>query len=180
MGSGDWVWSFIGLSAFRRGSSSSLRPRLHSFGILKDLDLTRKPDLANYNTYAWNKSQVPVENLANHLRIINAIQEQMKEHGFRIDTVNPEVRIRYELTLHERVEGTSSQNRSVWDNANSTVTIDFSREKRAEFGIDIMETETNFMLWQTKGNYPLGTPDRAPRQITEAVADLFSQFPVNK
>lgn len=146
---------------------------------LKDLDLTRKPSLSNYSTYAWNKAQVPTQNLANHLRIINAVQDHMKERGFRIDTVHPEVRIRYRLTLHDRVAGSSSQQRSVWDNANSTVTIDFSREKRAELSLEVIETETNFMLWQSTGNYPLGTPDRAPRQITEAVADLFSQFPVD-
>ena len=152
-------------------------PQLTQIPDLKNLDLTRKPDLSNYRTYAWNKNQVPVENLANHLRIINSIQAQMKELGFRLDTVRPEVRIQYRLTLHERVEGHSSQQRSVWDNANSTVTIDFSREKRAEFSVEFIEAETNFLLWQSKGNYPLGTPDRAEIQINDAVADLFSQYP---
>jgi Spy/CpxP family protein refolding chaperone len=135
-------------------------------------------DLSNYQRYAWNRSQaVPTENMANHLRIINAIQAQMKELGYRIDTVNPEVRIRYRLELRERLQGTSTQTRSVWDDANSTVQIDFNRVKEAHFSIQFVEAESNFFLWQAEGTYPAGTPDRAAILIDRAVEDLFKQYP---
>ena len=147
---------------------------------LAKLDLERAPDLESYSTYAWNKSQVPVDNLANHLRLINAIQDQMKAHGFRIDTVKPEMRIRYRVQLTEKLKGRSSQKRSVWDDANATVSIDFSREKEATLGIELIDAETNFILWRAEGTYRLGTADRAPKQIEEAVLDLFSRFPDRK
>ena len=143
---------------------------------LSDFELDR--DLSNYRTYAWNKSQtVSTESMANHLRIINAIQKQMKERGYRIDTVRPEVRIQYRLQVQQRVQGTSSQQRSVWDDANATVQIDFHRVQQAHFSVQIVEAESNFFLWQAEGNYPAGTPDRAEILINEAVADLFEQFP---
>ena len=146
-------------------------PKLPDFN---KMDLT---DLSNYKTYAWNKSQVPIENLANHLRLINAIQASMKALGYRLDTVRPELRIQYRVELTERVQGRSSQQRSVWDDANSTVQIDFSREKLANVSIEFVEAESNFLVWQAKGSYPLGTPDRAERQINAAVTSLFDQHP---
>lgn len=156
-------------------------------GESAESQLTRLPDvtqfkpsqeLSDYRTYAWNKSQtVSTESMANHLRIINAVQAQMKERGFRLDTVNPELRIRYRLELQEHVQGTSSQQRSVWDNASSTVKIDFSRQTRAHFAVQLVDAESNFLMWHAEGEYPTGTPDRAETLINEAVADLFEQYP---
>lgn len=138
-------------------------------------------DLSEYQTYAWHPNQtVSTENIANHLRIINAIQEQMKERGFRLDTVNPEVRIQYRVDIRSRVQGTSSQQRSVWDDASATVKINFSTQKRAYFRVQIVEAETNFFLWQAEGDYPVGTPDRAEILIREAIEDLFEQFPASE
>ena len=160
---------------------------LGALAATAETQLTRLPDvsnfrperdLSNYRTYAWNKSQtVPTENMANHLRIINAVQEQMKRHGYRIDTVRPEIRIQYRLQVRERVRGTSTQQRSVWDDANSTVQIDFNRVKEAHFSIQFVEAESNFFLWEAEGAYPAGTPDRAELLINRAVADLFKQYP---
>lgn len=156
-------------------------------GASAESQLTRIPDvsqfkpsqeLSDYRTYAWNKSQdVGTETMANHLRIINAIQEQMKERGFRLDTVNPELRIRYRLEMQERVQGTSTQQRSVWDNASSTVKIDFNRQTRAHFALQIVDAESNFLLWHVEGDYPIGTPDRSEILINEAIDDLFEQYP---
>lgn len=144
-------------------------------------DFRPERDLSSYRTYAWNKSQnVPTENMANHLRIVNAIQEQMKQRGYRIDTVNPEIRIRYRLELQQRVRGTTTQQRSVWDNASSTVQIDINTVKQAHFSIQCVEADSNFFLWQAEGTYPMGTPDRAEILIKEAVQDLFEQFPSPK
>jgi hypothetical protein len=159
-------------------------------GAHAESQLTRLPDvssfrpdqdLSNYRTYAWNKNQtVPTENMANHLRFINAVQAEMKERGFRLDTVNPEVRIQYRLDLRERVQGTSSQERSVWDNANSIVKIDFSRQTNAHLSVQFVEAESNFLLWNAQGQYPVGTPDRAEMQINAAVADVFKQYPAKE
>ena len=141
-------------------------------------DVRPERDLSNYRRYAWNKSQtVLTENMANHLRIINAIQKQMKRHGYRIDTVHPEVRIQYRLVVRERVQTTSTQKRSVWDDASSTVQIDFNRVKEAHFSVQFVEAESNFFLWEAQGIYPAGTPDRAELLINKAIEDLFKQYP---
>lgn len=137
----------------------------------------RKTDLSKYKTYHWSRDQVPAKNMANHIRIVNAIQDAMKERGYRIDTIDPDVRIRYHLTLKESVKGNAKQQRSVWDEANSTVQIDFSREKLAEFKVELVEAESRFVLWESKGNYLLGTPDRAEKQIHEAITDIFKRYP---
>ena len=141
-------------------------------------DVRPERDLSKYRRYAWNKSQaVHTENMANHVRIINAIQKQMKRHGYRIDTVHPEVRIQYRLEVREHVQGTSTQQRSVWDDASSTVQIDFNRVKEAHFSVQFVEAESNFFLWEAQGIYPAGTPDRAELLINRAVEDLFKQYP---
>ena len=141
-------------------------------------DVRPERDLSKYRRYAWNKSQaVHTENMANHVRIINAIQKQMKRHGYRIDTVHPEVRIQYRLEVRERVQGTSTQQRSVWDDASSTVKIDFNRVKEAHFSVQFVEAEYNFFLWEAQGIYPAGTPDRAELLINRAAEDMFKQYP---
>jgi hypothetical protein len=134
-------------------------------------------DLSLYRTYAWSKKQVPVENLANHLRLINAIQDQMKAKGNRLDTVKPDMLIRYEVERRSEVQTRSTQERSVWDPSNLKVQIDVNREETVSLTIHLVEAETGFPLWESKGTYPLGTADRAERQIKAAVEDLFSKYP---
>ncbi len=150
------------------------KPELPQLPNLDELDLT---DLSNYKTYAWNKKQVPLENMANHLRIVNAVQKSLKELGYRPDTVRPDVRIQYRVELVERVQGRASQQRSVWDDANSSVQIDFNREKLANFSIELVEAESNFLVWHAKRTYPLETPDKAEKQINAAVTTLFERYP---
>ena len=150
------------------------KPQLPQLPNLEELDLT---DLSNYKTYAWNKKQVPLENMANHVRMINAIQKSLKEQGYRPDTVRPDVRIRYRVELVERVQGRASQQRSVWDDANASVKIDFSREKLAKLSIELVDAESNFLVWHATGTYLLDTPDKAEKQIYAAVTALFEQYP---
>ena len=150
------------------------KPQLPQLPNLNELDLT---DLSHYKTYAWNKKQVPLENLANHLRMINAVQKSLKDLGYRPDTVRPDVRIQYRVELVERVQGRATQQRSVWDNANSSVQIDFSREKLANVSLELVEAESNFLVWHAKGTFPLETADKAEKQIYAAVKALFEQYP---
>ena len=151
-------------------------PQLTRLPDIRDFQPDR--DLSSYRTYAWNKNQaVQTANMANHLRIINAIQEQMKKRDYRIDTVRPEIRIQYRVQLQQRVRGTSTQQRSVWDDANQTVKIDVNTIKQAHFSLQFVDAESNFFLWQAEGTYPLGTPDRAEILINQAIEDLFKQFP---
>ncbi len=142
------------------------KPQLRQPPNLNELDLT---DLSNYKTYAWNKKQVPLENMANHVRMINAVQKSLKELGYRPDTVRPDVRVQYRVELVERLQGRATQKRSVWDDANSSVQIDFCREKLANISIELVEAESNFLVWQAKGTYPIDTPDKAEKQINAAV-----------
>ncbi len=137
----------------------------------------RAQKLEEYETYGWSRDQVAAANMANHIRIVNAIQAAMKDQGYRIDTIDPDVRIRYRLTLKERVQGNPTQQRSVWDNANSTIQIDFSREKLADFGVELIEADSSFLVWEAKGTYSLGTPDKSERQIGDAVTDIFKKYP---
>ena len=150
------------------------KPELPQLPNLNELNLT---DLSNYKTYAWNKKQVPLENLANHLRMINAVQKSLKELGYRPDTVRPDVRVQYRVEFVERVQGRASQKRSVWDDANSLVQINFSREKLANVSIELVEAESNFLVWHAKGTYPIDIPDKAEKQINAAVTALFEQYP---
>ena len=59
------------------------------------------------------------------------------------------------------------------------VQIDFSRERQVRLSIEIVEADSNFLLWQAKGTYAVGTPDRSEKQINDAVGDLFSKYPTD-
>jgi hypothetical protein len=145
---------------------------------LKNFDMKReKPDLSAYSTYSWSKDQVAVVNLANHIRLINAVQKQMKEHRYRIDTVKPDVLIQYKAERHTGVHTQSSQKPSTWDPTDLKVQIELSREEQVTLEILLIEAESGFVLWQAKGTYPMGTPDKAEKLINEAVEGLFAEYP---
>jgi hypothetical protein len=148
---------------------------------LKNLEMTgAKPDLSRYRSYNWSKDQVAVVNLANHIRLINAIQKQMKERGYRIDTVKPDAIIQYKAERHTGVHTQSTQKPSTWDPTDMKVQVELSREEQVSLEILLLDAESGFLLWQAKGNYPLGTPDRAEKLINEAVTGLFSEYPDGK
>jgi hypothetical protein len=148
---------------------------------LKNFDMSQvKPDLSLYSSYNWSKDQVAVVNLANHIRLINAIQKQMKEHGYRIDTVKPDVVIQYKAERHTGVQAQSTQKPSTWDPTDLKVQVELSREEQVSLEILLVEAESGFLLWQAKGTYPLGTPDKAEKLINEAVKGLFSEYPKEK
>ena len=145
---------------------------------LKNFDMTQvKPDLSRYSSYSWSKDQVAVVNLANHIRLINAIQKQMKEHGFRIDTVKPDVTIQYKAERHTGVHTQSSQKPSAWDPTDLKVQVELSRDEQVSLEILLVEADSGFVLWQAKGSYPIGTPDKAEKLINEAIEGLFSEYP---
>ncbi len=148
---------------------------------LQSFDMSQvKPDLSRYASYHWSKEQVAVVNLANHIRLINAIQKEMKEHGYRIDTVKPDVVIQYKAERHTAVHTESTQKPSTWDPTDMKVQVELSREEQVSLEILLVEAESGFLLWQAKGNYPLGTPDKAEKLINEAVSGLFSEYPKKK
>lgn len=142
-----------------------------------DVPFQVKDELSGYSTYAWSKSQVAVANLANHLRLIKAVQREMKELGYRIDTVKPELLVQYKVERTTSVATRSSQEPSPWDSTDLKVRIDVTREERVNLTIELTDSETKFLLWQGKGTYPLGSPDTAERQIQAAIADIFSRYP---
>jgi len=145
---------------------------------LKNFDMSQvKPDLSRYSSYNWSKEQVAVVNLANHIRLITAIQKQMKEHGYRIDTVKPDVLIQYKAERHTGVQTQSTQKPSTWDPTDMKVQVELSREEQVSLEILMVEAESGFLLWQAKGTYPLGTPDKAEKLINEAVEGLFAEYP---
>jgi hypothetical protein len=145
---------------------------------LKNFDMSQlKPDLSLYSSYHWSKDQVAVVNLANHIRLINAIQKQMKAHGYRIDTVKPDVVIQYKAERHTGVQAQSTQKPSTWDPTDLKVQVELSREEQVSLEILLVEAESGFLLWQAKGTYPLGTPDKAEKLINEAVEGLFAEYP---
>ena len=136
-----------------------------------------KPDLSRYSSYNWSKDQVAAVNLANHIRLVNAIQQQMKQHGYRIDTVKPDVLIQYKADRRTAVLTESSQKPSTWDPTDMKVQVELSREEQVSLQIFLIEADSGFLLWEAKGTYPMGTPDKAEKLIKEAVNGLFESYP---
>jgi Domain of unknown function (DUF4136) len=172
-----WKRIALGLATLVAGSFVTAQVPPTSPLAKFDLPSSSTTDLSQYKSYAWNKGQVPVENLANHLRLINAVQKEMKELGYRIDTVKPDVLVQYRAERRTEVQTRSTQRPSDWDPTDLKVQIDLKKEELVDLTIELVEEESNFLVWQSKGSYPLGTPDKAERLINAAIADLFSKYP---
>ncbi len=91
--------------------------------------------------------------------------------------MRPDVVIQYKADRHTAVRTESSQKASTWDPTDMKVQVELSREEEVTLQILMVETESGFLVWEAKGKYPLGTPDKAERLINAAVEGLFAQYP---
>ena len=55
--------------------------------------------------------------------------------------------------------------------------MQLSREEQVSLQILLVEADSGFVVWEAKGTYPMGTPDKAEKLIKEAVDGLFEGFP---
>ena len=170
------LWLLLGTSGLALVWAAQT-PAPRAIEQAKDASIEPERDLSGYDRYAWSRDQEPAEDLATHLRLINAIQDRMKKQGLRIDPTRPEVRIRYRYEVVRGVEAQSNQQRSVWDPTDVRVEVDVRREERIRLQIELTEVGSGFLLWRAEGTYPMETADRLPRQLREVVDTLFEEWP---
>ncbi len=141
------------------------------------VEYNRKSDFSRFSTYHWMESQKPLKNLANHIRITRALQNEMKELGFTIDTAKPQLRVLYRLETKKKLDTTSRQRQSTWDPTNIKTEVDFGRKELGTLTIELYDAETNVRLWRASVTEILGTPDKAEKQINRVVGRLFEKYP---
>jgi hypothetical protein len=155
-----------------------------SQGPTVNAEYDRNRDFGVYTTYDWMKSQKPAPNMANHVRLTRAIQKEMEDLGFSIDTAKPSLRVLYRVSTKRKVEAASSQKRGTrFDPTNITTDFVFGTGTSQNVGtliIELYDGATNALVWKGTTTQTLGTPDKAEKIITEAVKRVFTKYPARE
>jgi hypothetical protein len=154
-----------------------------STGPKVDVEYDRSKDFSDYKAYAWMTSQKPADNLANHVRFTRAIQKEMEDVGFRVDTVKPDVRVQYQVRTGSKVQATGNQRQSTFDQTNLQTDFVFASGSRQQYGTLVMEmfdAATNVLLWRATTTEELSTPDKAEKIIKEVVRRAFTRYPTRE
>jgi hypothetical protein len=154
-----------------------------STGPKVDVEYDRGKDFSDYKSYAWMESQKPADNLANHVRFTRAIQREMEDAGFRVDTVKPDVRIQYKVRTGSKIQAAGNQRQSTFDQTNLQTDFVFASGSRQQYGtlvLEMFDTATNILLWRATTTEPLSTPDKAEKLINDVVRRAFTRYPTRE
>lgn len=154
-----------------------------STGPKVDVEYDRGKDFSDYKAYEWMTSQKPADNMANHIRFTRAIQKEMEDIGYRVDTKRPDVRILYTVGTSSKVEAASSQTRSAFDDANLVTDFVFATGSKRQYGtlkIELFDARTNALIWRASTTQELGSPDKAQKIINDAVKRVFTKYPTRE
>jgi hypothetical protein len=154
-----------------------------STGPKVNAEYDHKKDFSGYKSYEWMTSQKPADNMANHIRFTRAIQKEMEDIGYRVDTKRPDVRILYTVGTSSKVEAASSQTRSAFDDTNLVTDFVFATGSKRQYGtltVELFDAQTNARIWRASTTQELGSPDKAQRIINEAVKRVFTKYPTRE
>lgn len=154
-----------------------------STGPQVEVEYDRGKDFSSFKAYEWMSSQKPADNMANHIRFTRAIQHELEEIGYRVDTKRPDVRVLYTVSTSSKVEAASSQTRSAFDDANLVTDFVFATGSKRQYGtltVELFDARTNALVWRASVTQELGTPDKAQRTINEAVKRVFTKYPTKE
>ena len=155
-----------------------------STGPKVNVEYDRGKDFSDFKAYEWMSSQKPADNMANHIRFTRAIQKEMEDAGFRVDTKRPDVRVLYTVSTSSKVEAAASQTRSAYyDPTNLVTDFVFASGSKQQFGtltVELFDARTNVLAWRASTTQELGTPDKAQRIINDAVKRVFTKYPTKE
>lgn len=143
-----------------------------------DVFLDRETDFQALATYKWSDRQIPVKNRANHIRFVTAINREMESRRYKQDTVKPDMEILFELEVGKKLESNTTAGGTTWDPTNQRTNLAFDFYQEGTLSIIVFEADSYRRLWQATAQRRVGTPDRAEKEINEAVTALFKEFPV--
>jgi hypothetical protein len=161
-------------------AAPGVQAQVISTGPKVDAEYDRDKDFSGYKAYEWMTSQKPADNMANHIRFTRAIQKELEDLGYRVDTKLPDVRILYKVGTSSKVEAASSQTRSAFDDANLVTDFVFATGSKRQYGtltVELFDARTNVLIWRASTTQELGTPDKAQRIINSAVKRVFTKYP---
>jgi hypothetical protein len=158
-----------------------LRAQVISTGPKVNVEYDRGKDFSEYRAYEWMSSQKPADNMANHIRFTRAIQKEMEDVGYRVDTKRPDVRVLYTVATSSKVQAAASQTRSAYYDPTDVVTdFVFASGSKQQYGtltVELFDARTNALAWRASTTQQLGTPDKAQRIIDHAVKTVFTKYP---
>jgi len=155
-----------------------------STGPTVNAEYDREKEFSEYRAYEWMSSQKPADNMANHIRFTRAIQKEMEDVGYRVDTKMPDVRVLYTVGTSSKVDAAATQTRSAFYDPTDVVTdFVFASGSKKQFGtltVELFDARTNALVWRASTTQELGTPDKAQRIITNAVKTVFTKYPTKE
>lgn len=152
-------------------------------------DFDKSIDFTKYKTFALYKSDsnLTISQL-NQDRIYNAIRSEMVKKGFQEATANPDVLINTVAVFKDRTDVSATNygfggayRPYYWGGGVGYTNYDVRHYKDGSLIIDVVDANSNKLIWQGIGNKEIDGPIKDPdTKIPKAVAMIMEGFPPNK
>ncbi len=132
----------------------------------------RSADFSNYHTYAWAPSPANVDQLTDQ-EIRGAIDKQLAEKGLVRVTENPDLLVRYQLTVTEEPQF-ETWGQPGW--ATTTVTA----IPVGTLVVDMYDPARQQLVWRgvaTKTLSSSSNPDKRMKKLDKTMDKLFKHYP---
>lgn len=156
--------------------------------------MTKTIDFTKYKSFSFYelKDKSGAVSDLNKNRIIQAVKSEMFKKGFIENKTNPDLLINLTTLIADKKSVTSNTNYYNyggyyrpygWGNGylGSTTTYNVYEYKDGSLIIDLIDVNSNQLLWQGIGNKEIDSPSKNPEKtISEAVAKIMEKFPPQK
>jgi len=153
-------------------------------------DWDRDADFAAYRTYAWlnvpttavgDAQAARSKNTLLDKRIKSAVDGEMKNRGFSIDTESPQLLAVYHVGVQDKVNVTDwgyrySYDYYGWGGRN----IDVYQYTEGTLILDFIDAQTKELVWRGAATATLAdnpTPEKAEARIQQAVDGILAKYP---
>jgi hypothetical protein len=146
------------------------------------VDFDKTVDFKKYKVFAWVPFQEPAPNPANHIRITRAVEATLIEKGLvKAELGKPaDVYVRFQGRIEQRRPSSSGPSESAWNatpNQQWKVEFDIKKVDVGTLVIELWDGTSKDVVWRSKGETLIKSPDRIESLINETVRKLLADYP---
>jgi hypothetical protein len=156
-------------------------------------DYDRDADFDSYTTYGYapEDEQMDVSPFFQE-RARRAVDREMQQRGYGKSELNPDLLVDLHVKKEEKRDATASTTfnpmgyipwRYGFGPGFSTTNIDYQEYVEGTLFINIVDNKQERIIWQGRGSKILEenlTPEKRERNISEAIDDIFKNYPVGE
>jgi hypothetical protein len=164
----------ISTQSFAQVKTSYDYDKIVDFGQLKTFKFTE--DAINYDIQELNRK-----------RILDAIRDQLISKGMS-ESQDADILVNFYFNAHQEQRQTANTNyygaggryNYRWGAGFSSTTIDVESYIAGTIFIDLIDDESNSLIWQGRGTGTLQeniSPEKREKRINKAIAKIFKKYP---